>query len=66
MTSFTTVSAMFSSPAHTSSHFFGVPDFAVRSFDTRWFCTQYCLPSAAVLVSVDTWTSAYALVLAPV
>ncbi len=53
---------MFSSPAQTSSHFFGVPsadrDSAVKSLDTRWFCTQYCFPSDAVFASVTVWTSA--------
>lgn len=50
---------MFSSPAQTSSHFFGVPSArAARSFVTRWFCTQYCLPSDAVFASVMVWTSA--------
>ena len=59
LTSLTSVSAMFSSPAQTSSHFFGVAlSERARSLDTRWFCTQYCLPSDAVFASVIVWTSA--------
>lgn len=65
LTSLTTVSAMFSSPAHTSNHFFRSPSDLVTKSGTRWLRTQYRLPSTAVTALSSTWTSAYAAVVAP-